>query len=128
MKKFFGSSLLLMCLMAPSFPVWAQEPSPLPEITSTPIQVRSDVHVDVQQAAPEPAPEPAPAPQVNVELHDSAPTAPSVVKTESVKETSVTKIQTPTPTDSGNNVMYLVVGGVVAFGLALGIYGVTKRS
>lgn len=124
MKNTLGSAFLLLCLWSAPLTSFAQEQSPTPEIviTASPVEVRSDVHIDVQQ----PAPAPAPPPDVNIQVRESAPPAPSVVKTDSTKETSVTKIETAAPVDSGTNVMYLLVGGTVALALGLGIYSVSK--
>lgn len=135
MKHYICATLLLICTVAVAPSAYAQEPTPSVETTysSTPApepevepapESRTDVKIDIQQPSPPPAP--APAPDVNINVRE---TSPSVIKTESTKETSVTKIVQPVAEDnSGVNVVYLLIGGVVAAALGLGIYSVSKRT
>lgn len=127
MKKLLIGTVLMACWWAGPVAVYAQEQTPSVEITysSTPVpapEVNTEVHVDVQP----PVPAPAPVPDVNIQVHESAPTAPSVSTSQSVKETSVTKIVETAPADSGNNAALILVGGLVAVGLAFGLYSLAK--
>lgn len=133
MRNFICTTLLALCTMVAVPSAYAQDNTPsventysaTPEAVPVPVpETRTDVQIDIQQP-PAPAPAPAPAPDVNINVRESEP---SVIRSESTKETSVTKIVQPAAEEtSGVNVVYLLIGGIVAAALGLGLYGVSKR-
>lgn len=134
MRKYLWGFLLLACLCATASGGWAQDlqVSPTPQATASavPVEVNTEVKVELEQPVPLPesAPAPAPAPDVNIQLHEAAPAVPAVVKSESNKETSVTRIvQSAPPDDSKTNLGLLLLGGLGLAVVALALASVSKR-